>query len=189
LKNISAIILAAGSGKRIGTPKLKLKIGEDYFVNLIVDKLKLAGIKNIVCVIRKDDKEWFEQNTISVTYVENPNPDSGMIHSVFLGINYFKDSSGCIVFPVDHPLVKTDTIRSLIKVFQENIASIVKPGFKSISGHPVIIPDQLFGSVLNKENENLNNVILSSGLSIIHVDVEDEGILKNINYKTDLDNA
>ena len=175
MKNISAIILAAGSGKRIGTPKLKLKIGEDYFVNLIVDKLKLAGIENIVCVIRKNDKEWFEQYALSVSYIENPNPESGMIHSVFLGINHFKDSSGVIVFPVDHPLVKTDTITSLIKVFEENNVSIVKPGFKGISGHPIIIPNQLFGSALNKENENLNYVILNSGLSIIHVDVEDEG--------------
>jgi molybdenum cofactor cytidylyltransferase len=189
LKNISAIILAAGSGKRIGTPKLKLKIGGEYFVNLIVGVLKSAGIENIVCVIRKDDKEWFEQYALSIPYIENPDPESGMIHSVFLGINHFIDSSGVIIFPVDHPLVKTGTITSLIKVFEENNALIVKPGFKGSSGHPIIIPNQLFGSVLNKDNENLNNIILSSGLSIIHLDVEDEGILKNINHKTDLDNA
>lgn len=185
--NVSAIILAAGSGKRVGTPKLKLKIGEEYFVNLIITKLKSAGIKDVVCVIRKDDEEWFKQNAIPVQHIINNNPETGMIHSVYLGINHFKESTGIIVFPVDHPFVKTETITRLIKEFAENNDSIVKPFCNGISGHPIIIPNQLYGSVLNKESENLNNVILSSRLSIINVDVEDEGILKNINYKEDLE--
>lgn len=185
MHNISAVILAAGNGTRIGIPKLKLKHGEEFFINIIANKLKLIGIENIVCIIRKDDKKWFEQNTHSLSYIENLNPESGMIHSVLLGINHYKDSSGVMIFPVDHPLVKTDTITSLIKVFEAKYDSIVKPVFKGISGHPIIIPNQLFKFI--KGSDNLNLAIQNSELQVLQLPVDDEGILKNINHKSDLD--
>lgn len=186
MNNISAVILAAGSGTRIGIPKLKLKIDGDYFINLVVSKLKFAGIENIVCIVRNDDKEWFNQNVLSVPYLENLNPESGMIHSVLLGINHFEDSYGVIVFPVDHPLVKTDTITSLIEVFEAKYDSIVKPVFKGISGHPIIVPNRLFKFI--KGSDNLNLAIQNSGLQVLQLPVEDDGILKNINHKEDLTN-
>ena len=189
VKNISAVILAAGSGKRIGTPKLKLKIGEDYFVNLIVSKIKSAGIENILCIIREADKDWFKKFALPVSYAVNSNPESGMVHSVLLGINHFKDSSAIVIFPVDHPTVKPETLASLIKVFSENTSSIIKPRFKNQSGHPIIIPKCLFHYALKSNgNDNFKTIIQSSNLPVIYVNIEDEGILKNINLKSDLEN-
>ena len=43
MHQVSAIILAAGRGRRIGTPKLKLVSNGEFFVNIIVKKLKAAG--------------------------------------------------------------------------------------------------------------------------------------------------
>ena len=189
MKNISAVILAAGSGKRIGTPKLKLKIGEDYFVNLIVSKIKSTGIENILCIIREADKDWFKKFALPVSYAVNSNPESGMVHSVLLGINHFKDSSAIVIFPVDHPTVKPETLASLIKVFSENTSSIIKPRFKNQSGHPIIIPKCLFHYALKSNgNDNFKTIIQSSNLPVIYVNIDDEGILKNINLKSDLEN-
>jgi len=56
--NLSAVILAAGSGSRIGLPKLKLQIEGKYFVNVIIEKLISADIKNVSVVIREDYYEW-----------------------------------------------------------------------------------------------------------------------------------
>lgn len=186
--NVSAIILAAGSGKRVGTPKLKLKIGEEYFVNLIITKLKSAGIENIVCVIRNDDEEWFKQNAKPVQRIINYKPESGMIHSVMLGINQLKESDGVLIFPVDHPLVQTETVKILINTFEENNTSIIKPFINDLSGHPILIPNKLFDAILqNNADNNLNNIILDSNLTVKKVEVEDSGITKNINKKDDLE--
>ena len=184
MHNISAVILAAGSGTRIGVPKLKLKHRGEYYVNLIISKLKYAGIEDVVCVIRKEEEEWFKQNALSVQYLINDNPETGMIHSVYLGINHFKGLKGVIVFPVDHPFVKTETITKLKNEFEENNESIVKPLYDGVSGHPIIIPKRLFGFI--NGSDNLNLVIQKSGLRVLEVIVNDEGILKNINYIEDL---
>lgn len=185
--NVSAIIPAAGSGKRIGTPKYKLKIGEEYFVNLIVSKLRLAGLENIACVIRKEDIEWFKENALPVNCIINDKPESGMIHSVMLGINQLKESDGVLIFPVDHPLVQTETVKILINTFEENNTSIIKPLINDLSGHPIIIPNKLFDAILqNNTDNNLNNIILDSNLTVKKVELEDSGITKNINRISDL---
>ena len=185
MKNISAVILAAGSGTRIGVPKLKLTHRSEFFVNIILKCLKSGGINDVVCIIRKDEEEWFKQNALSVQYLINDNPETGMIHSVYLGINHFKGLKGVIVFPVDHPFVKTETITKLKNEFEENNESIVKPLYDGVSGHPIIIPKRLFGFI--NGSDNLNLVIQKSGLRVLEVIVKDEGILKNINYAEDLD--
>jgi CTP:molybdopterin cytidylyltransferase MocA len=187
--NISAIILAAGSGKRIGTPKLKLKIGEDYFVNLIIKTLKAAGIDKIDCVIRAEDTNWFGANALPVELIINRNTDSGMIHSVMLGINQLKESDGALIFPVDHPLVRTDTVKCLTNTFEEYNTSIIKPFINDLSGHPVLIPSKLYEAVIqNNAENNLNYIINESNLPIKMVEVQDTGITKNINSISDLEN-
>jgi len=186
--NLSAIILAAGSGSRIGTPKLKLKIDEEYFINVIIRKLSFAGVKNISAVIREDYKEWCLGNVPEALFILNEEPEKGMFHSVKLGIINSEKSDGVIIFPVDYPFVETSTIEKLISSFEENPKCIIKPYFESRSGHPLIIPSQLFAFILkNSSNENLNFVIRQSKLPIQNVNVDDKGILKNINHKEDLE--
>lgn len=184
--NLSALILAAGSGSRIGTPKLKLKIGDDYFVNVIIRKLISADIINITAIIREDYKEWCLGNVRGALFVINEEPEKGMFHSVKLGIHNSKNSDGIIIFPVDYPFVETSTIIKLIRSSEKYPQCIIKPHFENKSGHPVIIPNQLFSSILYNENENLNLVIQQSELPVHLVKVDDKGILKNINHKEDL---
>jgi molybdenum cofactor cytidylyltransferase len=185
---LSAIILAAGSGSRIGTPKLKLKIDEEYFINVIIRKLISAGVKNISAVIREDYKEWCLGNVHGALFILNEEPEKGMFHSVKLGILNSKKSDGIIIFPVDYPFVETTTIVKLINSFEENSGCIIKPCYENKSGHPIIVPNKLFEFIENNNsNENLNYVIHKSKLPIQNVNVDDKGILKNINHKEDLE--
>ena len=186
MKNISAIILAAGSGKRIGTPKLKLKIDGKYFVNVIIKKLLSADIKNIYAVIREDYYEWCLVNVPGALFILNKEPEMGMIHSVKLGVMNAVKSDAIIIFPVDHPYVEISTIENLLKSFEENPDSIIKPDYQNKSGHPLIIPECYFKTILNSELENLSAIISSLNLLQIKVRVEDKAILKNVNYKSDL---
>ena len=187
MKNISAVILAAGSGTRIGIPKLKLKHQEEFFVNIIANKLKFAGIENIVCVIRKDDLDWFNENTAGLEYSINSNPELGMISSARLGIEKYIKQDGVVLFPVDHPFVKGITIKQLINDFEKNKDSVIKPYYKGKSGHPLIVPISLFNYIISSENsKTLNEIIKESGILVIRTDVDDDGILRNINSPEDL---
>jgi len=186
LKKISAIILAAGSGKRIGTPKLKLHIGDKYFINVIIEKLLSADIKNVSAVIREDYYQWCLANVTGALLVLNKEPDKGMFHSVKLGILNAEKSDGVMIFPVDYPYVEKITIVNLCMAFYEYPDCIIKPVFDNKSGHPLIIPNAHFNAIVNSKMDNLNDAILSLKISQFKVDVDDKYVLKNVNYKSDL---
>ncbi len=183
---VSAIILAAGSGSRIGTPKLKLKIDDEYFINVIIRKLSSAGVKNISAVIREDYKEWCLGNVHGALFILNEDPEKGMFHSVKLGIINSEKSDGVIIFPVDYPFVETSTIEKLINSFEENPNCIIKPCYENKSGHPLIIPECYFQPIINSNLLNLKDVLLSLNPTQIKVDVDDKAVLKNVNYSTDM---
>lgn len=184
--SLSAVILAAGSGSRIGTPKLKLKIDDEYFINVIIGKLKFAGVKNISAVIREEYKEWCLGNVPGAFFIVNAEPEKGMFHSVKLGMLNYKNSAGVIIFPVDYPFVETSTIEKLINSFEENPNCIIKPYFESMSGHPLIIPECYFQSIILNNVQNLKDVISSISPVQIKVNVDDKAVLKNVNYRSDL---
>jgi molybdenum cofactor cytidylyltransferase len=91
---------------------------------------------------------------------------------------------GYLVHPVDHPEVSSDTIRALMAAFGN---AAVKPRYRSRAGHPVIIPSSLAAMIEGTDvNGGLAAVIRSSGTPITLVDVEDPGVIRNINTKEDL---
>ena len=85
--SIGTIILAAGSGTRIGIPKILLKSGGKYFPDIISDNLLLSGINNISAVISEGIDITRFQNSKEITWIVNPNPELGMISSVYEGVN------------------------------------------------------------------------------------------------------
>ena len=61
------------------------------------------------------------------------------------------------------------------------------PIYQGMSGHPVIIPASLADKIDNVGLEGgLGALIKNSHFEVKYVEVHDEGILKNINYKSDL---
>jgi molybdenum cofactor cytidylyltransferase len=184
---ISAIILGAGKGSRIGTPKLMLEINNKSFVNVIIDKVRCAGIEDICCTVNDDTFKWAKENIDDCKIAVNPEPEKGMISSVYYGTMKLEECDGVLVIPVDHPFVEVDTYKSLISEFEKNNNSVIKPGYEGKSGHPVLVPYKI-AVFVSKESFSggLKEVIKKSGLKQIYVEVNDKGILKNINTKEDL---
>jgi molybdenum cofactor cytidylyltransferase len=188
--DISALILAAGSGSRIGTPKLMLEIDGKSFVNVIIDRIKIAGIKNIVCIVSEKTYEWAKKNINDCKIVVNPEPEKGMISSVFYGMKNIDKCNGVMIIPVDHPYVETNTYKLLMMESEKNASVIIKPKFDGKSGHPIIIPYELANKITGDDfSTGLNDIISKSGCKQVFVDVEDNGILKNINKKEDFING
>jgi molybdenum cofactor cytidylyltransferase len=187
LPGVAAIILAAGRGSRIGTPKLKLVSGKEFFVNIIVRKLLSSGIKRIICVIHPDDYEWALENVSNAELVLNKETDKGMLFSVVLGIKKLYDEEGVILFPVDHPQVEEETIKLILETFVKYPDKIVKPSNKDKTGHPVAIPRNVADKIeFISPDKGLNETLRAISCDVKIVKVNDGGILKNINKAEDL---
>ena len=117
--NITGIILAAGSGVRLGGKvKALLKIddqrkslrGKKTFIETISSNLKKSGVKNIVIVLgykAEIIKKYLKNKKISANIVINRNYNSQQLTSLKLAIRNLPENCDGIIFtPVDHPLVK-----------------------------------------------------------------------------------
>lgn len=177
--DISAIIPASGLGTRFGMPKIRAKIDGKYFAEIILEKLNKVGIKRVKIVANKYDFDFAVNTFGMVNCLYNDNINLGMIYSVELGVKSLNDSAGFIIFPVDHPLVSTEAIARLIEIFEKNKTKIVKPVYKGLSGHPIIIPNFVVQDI--SLEMNLNENIAACETRILRVDVDDSAILKNVN--------
>lgn len=186
---ISALILAAGKGSRMGTPKLMLEVNEKSFINVIIDKVRNAGIKDIYCTVSGDTFEWAGKNIEHCKIVINPEPDKGMISSVYYGFKQIQNADYVMIIPVDHPFVEIDTFKILLLESERKEGLIIKPRYKGKSGHPVIVPYNLMKDFDEKNLcYGLDEIISKSDFNQIFIDVNDIGILKNVNTKEDLQN-
>ncbi len=187
MPDVAAIILAAGRGTRIGTPKLKLVSEGEFFVNIIVKKLKSSGVDRVFCVIHPEDYDWSLEHIPGVSLVLNGETDKGMLFSAVQGIKKLTDEKGVLLFPVDHPFVEVSTLNLILDIFCKYPDKLIKPEFEGKSGHPVIIPrfasDRMIFTTQDKGlSETLRDVCGETEI----VRVSDRGILKNINSAEDL---
>lgn len=184
--SISALIPAAGSGRRIGTPKLMLEIEGRSFLEIIAKNIFGAGIKNVICVVSKETYDWAKVNAPMLRYVINPGPERGMLSSILCGIKKVGKCDSVLLIPVDHPYVKQDTYKILKASAEKNFGSIIKPRFGYKSGHPIVVPVDLLKKIGEEHfPSGLDRIMRKSAFKKIYVDVYDKGILKNVNTKED----
>lgn len=183
---ITAIILAAGYGTRLGQPKWQLPLAQGNFLTTIIDKLQQTDINNIVCVAN----QLAIPNNTRVLLAINFNPNLGMISSIYCGIQAFPDSNGYLIIPVDHPYVHTATFKLLLQTFSQHSSKIIRPSYKNTPGHPIIIPDSIAKKIPNSDYPGgLRKFLRINAAPIYNLPINDKNILRNINTSEDLING
>jgi len=187
-----AVILAAGAGARLGGPKLRLESGGRPFLEQVLAAVVEAGCVPVVCVVRAEDRDWAAAlaDAAGAAVVVNPAPERGALSSLRLGLDRLGACAGALVAPVDHPYVTAATCRALAAAFAARPDAVVKPVWDGRSGHPVIIPRELFPRIPPEDRAGgLAAVIHASGLREVHLGVEDPGVCRNINFPSDLNES
>ncbi len=186
---IAAIILSAGSSRRMGKPKALLKIREKTFLQHIIDTVESAGITNNIVVLGCEPNEI--QKTLSSftgNIIINEEWERGQLSSIIAGVNVVNeiDCKGILIWPVDHPLISQTLIQKLLESFRETNKKIVSPIYKGRRGHPIIISAELFTEIKNASlNVGLREVVRAHRNDISEVPTEEEGILINIDTPAD----
>jgi molybdenum cofactor cytidylyltransferase len=187
MKSFAVLILSAGYSRRMGQFKPLLDIdGETIIDHLISTFLKSRIEVYIVTGYRGQDLMISVKNS-EVMFVENPDYAHGMFTSVQAGVRSLKPGhKAFFVMPVDIPLVKSFSIRSLVKVHREHPGKIIYPIFHAKRGHPPLIPMSLAPVIVEwNQDGNLRDVLNAHEKLAIEVDVNDENILVDINTTAD----
>jgi molybdenum cofactor cytidylyltransferase len=193
---VPAIILAAGRSTRMGSAKALLRIGTSgpTFVDRLINVLSFGGAAEVFVVGRRDDVELSREVEriasagASVRLVENANADRGQLSSVVAGLNAADRPGvrGVMVMPVDAPLVRVETVRSLLQVFDAQQPPVVRATFRGRHGHPVIFARRVFDALRHADpNVGAKAVVRAHAADLIDVDLDDAAIVLDVDEPGD----
>lgn len=151
-KNVAAVVLAAGSSRRMGDMnKLMLRVEGIPMVVRVVEALERSRVDRIL-VVTGHERERI-RGALSGRWVElvhNPDHEDGMGTSIRRGISRLgKDLDGALIVLADMPWVGTEVVDRLIDAFTEDDErSIFIPSFRGKRGNPILWSSEHFPELL-----------------------------------------
>ncbi|MBD61509.1 hypothetical protein CL645_01435 [bacterium] len=146
---ISAIILCAGISTRMGEDKTFLDFNGEKAINLILKKTSESKIVNIIAVAGRNKLKIKQATGLEKIATNEKNNLRSL--SIKKGLSLMERGNGCLIWPVDYPLVNTETIKKIINNYDHD--SIVCPSSNNKGGHPILVGSNLINS-LKKINSN-----------------------------------
>ena len=190
---VGAIILAGGSSARMGRAKQLLPLGDSTVLEKTITNVRGAEVNEIVLVLGASAETIRRQLPLSLleglNVVVNRAYREGMSSSLRAGISALDQrSEAALIILGDQPFIRSQTMDQVIKAYRRDQAQIVIPSFHGTRGNPVLLDRSIFSEVMALEGDMGSRAIFGNHLGgIAKVEVEDEGILLDIDDPDDYD--
>jgi CTP:molybdopterin cytidylyltransferase MocA len=157
---IPALVLAAGSGRRMGGPKALLVLNGETLLQRAIRIAEAASCDPVIAVVG----DWDPGPVAGrVTVIPNLEAAEGMASSIRAGIAALPPGSeGALILTVDQPSVDADLLRRLLALAAEDPARPVACAYGGSLGIPAILPSRLFPDLLALQGDRGAKAILLS---------------------------
>ncbi len=148
---VAGVVLAAGSSRRLGSPKQLLEFGSKSLLQHVVDAAEASHLGDITIVLGHEYERIQADLTVSrARIVVNLDYAAGQSTSLRRGIESLgPEATGAVVMLADQPTLSTFVIDALIAAFEEEGGAVVQPIYAGEIGHPVLLNRTLFPEVLS----------------------------------------
>jgi CTP:molybdopterin cytidylyltransferase MocA len=143
-KRVAGILLAAGSGSRLGQPKALVELGGETLAERGVALLADGGADPVILVT----------GAVPVTIpealaVHNPDWSTGMGSSLATGLRALAetDAVAAVIALADQPLVGAESVRRLIAAYRDG-APVAVAAYEGKPRNPVLIAREYWPTVL-----------------------------------------
>ena len=187
MTQITGILLAAGSARRFGAPKLLHPLHDGLPVAAVAANSLVQVLPNTLAVVKPGDHALIQVFTeLGLHIVENPLADEGMGTSLAAGINAAAMADGWLIALADMPWIQPTTITALVDRL-ENGASMVAPVYAGRRGHPVGFSSRWLQPLRDLcGDKGARDLITQNPDALELLTTEDAGILRDVDYPHDL---
>jgi molybdenum cofactor cytidylyltransferase len=185
---VAGIILAAGQSTRMGQPKQLLAFKNQTILGQVVDTALESDLHDIIVVVGHEAERMrphLDGRNLKIIF--NKDYAKGQHTSIQAGINAVSRSChGAMFLLSDQPLVKRETINTLIRAFCRSTSALVIPYYKKKRGNPVIIRRDLWPELMGLPPDTGARAIFHRHKEkILKVDANDEGIVFDVDTRED----
>lgn len=133
----TAVILASGFSRRMGSNKLLLPIDGKAMISHVFEAVQQADFNQRLVVTSYDE---IVQMAVSYgfQFIKNRHPEIGQSHSVVLGVSATQQSDGWMFLNGDMPWLRADTINTLLEYADQT--HVIVPKYGESPGQPVYFP-------------------------------------------------
>ncbi len=195
---VSAIVLAAGRSHRMGESKLALPFRGNTVLGIVLSSLARPGIEECIVVLghhRESIEPILDKARragCSLVTTTNADPAGDMASSIREGVR--ASSSGAdwlLITPGDLPLLQGQSVDQLLaeaaSVSHLKRPPVLVPTCSGRGGHPVAVPETLRADILaSPPGWSLYDLVHSPSYPVREVDVQDEGIYRDLDVPEDL---
>lgn len=184
---VAAVIVGAGAGTRFGGPKAAATLSDGRrFLDAIVEIAKSAGLDPVIAVLPPGVVA-----PEGVRVVVNAKPESEQIVSARLGLAQLTSApvTSALLWPVDHPFVKLESVLAILDAARRTGAHIVVPVHESRRGHPAWFHRDTWRELMTVPDGGARAVIRADASRVSEVEVPDRGILRDIDTRADLESG
>lgn len=187
-----ALILAAGRSSRMGDFKPLMMFNGKTALETLLDSYRTAGVPEALVVLghRADDlRPLLEARGVS--WIVNERYDRGMFSSIQTGVRHLSpDGDAFFLQPADIPLVRPETLQSLLAARREKKARICYPCSNGRRGHPPLISASLIPAIESFDGTGGMRELLSRHRDeAANIEVFDPGIHLDIDTPEDYERA
>ena len=185
--SIVGILLAAGRGERFGGDKLLALLPDGECVGAAAARHLLAAVTEVVAVVRSDDAALAAALGANGAHIVRcANADDGMGASLACAVQATSGASGWLVALADMPWIRPETIARVAGAIAGG-AVVAAPFFNGERGHPVGFAASCQAELAALTgDEGAKAVVAAHRDGIARIDVDDPGILRDIDTREDL---
>jgi molybdenum cofactor cytidylyltransferase len=178
MRNVGAIILAAGGSSRFGQPKQLLPFRGESLVRRAVRAAAEGGCVRIAVVVGEQrDLIEIELRETPAFLVQNPEWQRGLGTSIRRGLQHLLNAQSeldaALLLACDQPFVDARTIAALITMRENSSKPIVASRYANTLGVPALFDRSCFESLLALPDDSGAKALIESDPSAVaHIGFE-----------------
>jgi molybdenum cofactor cytidylyltransferase len=189
---ISAVILAAGESRRMGSQnKLLLQIGSEVLIRKFVKSVCESAADAVLVVLGHEaEKIKAVLQDQALRFVKNTCYEKGMTTSIQSGVNAASlESVGLMICLADLPFAETSDFNRLIQAFTDfrrtESSLIIVPVFQGQRGNPVLFSAEFRDKLLAHNGKGCKGIVSKYPQSVREVSMENDNLLRDIDTPED----
>jgi molybdenum cofactor cytidylyltransferase len=189
---LTAIVLAAGSSRRMGKNKLLLPYRGGPLLTYVTGNILSAKVGPVIVVTGHDAGQIGEAlKGLQVQLVHNPQYDTGMTSSIQAGVSA-AGGDGYMICLSDMALIRPGEYRLLKNAFDKEYrrdkACIIQPVYDNQTGNPVIFSAAWRQAILEHAGpEGCKSILRKHTDNCYQVEMPTSGILQDVDWPEDYD--
>ncbi len=182
-QNTGCVIMASGLGKRFGGNKLMADFHGEPLITRILDVTENLFTKRVVVTRHKEVVNLCEARDIPVIFHELPYRSD----TIRLGLEAMDQIDRCVFCPGDQPLLRKETLESLLQASDKEPDSIWRTACDGTPGSPVLFPSWTFEELKSLPEGKGGGFLIKKYPERLHLlNVQDMYELKDIDSPSDL---